>query len=162
MPLVESAQWIGLFGTYLNPGYSRDEVNAALDKGLVLADLPGVVQIETQKNILMASQKLAMAGQVYPKIERLVITSQTTSPSDTETAYSGTIYTSVDADEYYRTGNTNPYQVVWNIASAAANGAWGSYICIDALGQMINRALTGGVTKSPGSNIIVEFTGSVI
>lgn len=111
-------------------------------------------------NILMATQKLAMANAVYPSIDRLVITSQTATPQDNETSYSGTIYTTVAADEFTRSGNANPYTVGWNILDDDANGSWGSFILVTEAGAMINRALAG-VSKTTGTAKLIIFTGSV-
>jgi hypothetical protein len=112
-------------------------------------------------NIIMASQKLLMANAVYPTIDRLVITSQSGVPVDTETSYTDTIYTTNVAEESLRSGSVNPYQVGWNIRSASANGAWGSFVLINSSGGMINRALAG-VTKSANSAKLVIFTGRVV
>lgn len=125
-----------------------------------LDQLSGLVNYQHVNNILMASQKLLMANAVYPRIDRLVISPDTSNPVDTESSYSA-IYTTSLAEEFARSGNSNPYQVAWNITNPAANGTWGSFILIDANGAMINRALAG-VTKTAGTAKLVQFTGSVV
>lgn len=123
--------------------------------------MPGIKWVASYNNLLMASQKLKMAQAVYPNIDRLVITSQTTAPADNETAYTGVIYTSTPADEFSRNDNQNPAIIQWNITAEAANGPWGSFILIDSTGNMINRALAG-ITKASNTNKIIQFTGRVV
>jgi len=162
LPIRENLDCFGLFSVYQHNLADLYSVKIALRHGVPLAKVPGLELIGHDTNIVMASRKLAMATLVYSTIANLVITSQTSQPTDSETEYSGALYTTTEADEFYRSGNTNPCQIAWNITSSAANGPWGSYVCIDGAGAMINRALTGGVSKSSGSNIIVEFNGSVV
>lgn len=159
--LTERAEYVGIFEIYDNPGYETDYLRCWCRDGNDILDLPGVSLERTDKNIIMAAQKLLMANAVYPRIDRLVITSQTATPVDSETSYSGTIYTSVLADEFSRSNEGNPYQVQWNITSDSANGTWSSLILITAGGEMINRALTS-MTKISGTTKIVQFTGSVV
>lgn len=171
----EAARHRGIFHTWDNLHYSTEELRDVFDywqkkpgrdPGTFSPTelemiLDGLCNYQKCPNIIMATQKLRMANAVYPNIDRLVITSQTSSPSDTETSYSGEIYTSVASDEFYRSGNANPYQVGFNILNDAANGNWGSFILITSTGEMINRALSG-VTKSAGTSKLVMFTGSVL
>lgn len=156
----ESLRHKGVFHCWDNPGYNNADLREMFaEKGiLTLAkELPGYQRVN---NILMASQKLLMANSVYPNIDKLVITNQTSVPSDNESSYSGTIYTTVASEEFTRSGNVNPYTVGWNILTDAANGSWGSFILITQAGAMINRALAG-VTKNAGTAKLVIFTGSV-
>lgn len=111
-------------------------------------------------NTVMATQKLLASNAVWPNIDKLVITNQTGTPSDSETSYIGTIYTTLTTDEFIRSANVNPYQVGWNITASGANGNWGSFITITSSGTMINRALAG-VAKQAGTGKLVLFTGSV-
>lgn len=159
--LIEKINWQGIFTVYLNPGYTTQELRQWRESGYETVDLPGIEALGQRKNILMSAQKLLMAQAVFPNIDQLVITSQSSTPADTETTYSGTIYTTVDADEYYRSTGGNPAQIGWNITSESANGTWGSFILITSTGSMINRALAGSVTKNSGSNLVVDFTGTV-
>lgn len=157
----EHAKHIGVFNVWDNPGYDSDEIKTIIQKyGLdgLSRKMKAYLPIH---NLLMASAKLDMANLVYPSIDKLVITSQTTTPVDSETSYSGTIYTTVAADEYYRSGNGNPYQVGWNIQSNSANGNWGSFVLITSTGTMINRAIAN-VTKTSGTAKLVLFTGTVV
>ncbi len=114
---------------------------------------------QPRKNLLMAVHKLAMANLIFPTIDHLVITADQTSPRDTETTYTA-FYETSDSEETFRTGNTNPYQIAWNVSSASANGTWGSFILVDEYGAMINRALAL-VTKSANTRKLVQFTGRV-
>jgi len=113
------------------------------------------------RNTLMATFKERMSQAVYPLIERLVITNQTSTPVDNETSFDGVIYQTSTADEFSRSGPTNPFVVAWNIPPTVANGAWGSFVTIDAAGNLINRALAGYVKRS-GESVIVEFTGRIV
>lgn len=158
--MIESVLWNGVFSVYTNPGYSTEELNELTRAGIPFTQIDGLELIETRPNLLMAAQKLAMANQVFPAIDKLVITSQSTPPVDTETSYSGTIYTTVAADEFGRSGNGNPYTVSWNLGPSTANGTWGSFILINSDGAMINRALAN-IVKATGSRKIVHFEGSV-
>lgn len=156
----ENATHTGVFHVFDNPGYSTDELRALFaELGLdgFMRHLPGY---ERRQNLLMSAQKLAMANAVYPTIDSLVLTSQTSIPVDSETSYSGTIYTANISQEFTRSGNVNPYILGWNITSESANGPWGSFITLNSNGVMINRALAG-VTKKSGATKLVMFTGTV-
>ena len=157
----ENAQYVGIFSVFTNKHYTTEALRQWCESGRRIEDLVGVELVDISRNILMADRKQAMANAVYPNIDRLVITSQTSTPEDTETGYSGTMYTTVTADEFSRSASGNPYTVQWNITTDTANGNWGSFILIDSGGSMINRALAG-VTKASGTSKIVQFTGSVI
>lgn len=149
-----------VFGYDINPNFDVNELGYWVDYDF--DKLPGFSKLATCHNLLMAPQKLAMANAVYPSIATLVITNQTTSPVDTETAPGGaTIYTTLPADEYLRSADGNPYQVGWNIISDSANGTWGSFCLLNGSGQLINRALAG-ITKNAGQGRLVLFTGSVV
>lgn len=161
LDLTENIRWEGIFLVYENPCYTTEELKEWRASGREVSELPFIKPIGRRKNLLMASQKLLMAQAVFPNIDSLVITSQTSSPADTETTYSGTIYTASSTEEYYRSTSSNPAQIGWNITSESANGTWGSFILITSTGAMINRALAGSVTKSSGSNLVVDFTGTV-
>lgn len=156
----ESLQHIGIFHTWDNPGYSTAELRRWMANGRDFRDLPDLLNHQQAKNLLMAAQKLVMANAVYPTIASLAITSQTSTPQDNETAYTGLIYRATETEEFTRTGRVNPYTVGWNINSATANGTWGSFILLNSDGQMINRALAG-VTKTSNTSKLVVFTGSV-
>jgi hypothetical protein len=156
----ETAQFIGTFDCWDNPGYDADYLRRWMEAGKPLGELPGISGNGPVFNLLMASQKLLMANAVYPGIDRLVISGDTSLPIDSETSYTAA-YTTGEAEEFYRSGNGNPYQVAWNITSSSANGTWGSFILVDAGGAMINRALAG-VTKTAGTAKLVQFTGSVV
>jgi hypothetical protein len=155
----EHASHTGTFRIYDNPGYSLKQLRQWLSEGRPLDALIGFRSPIVKKNLLMASQKLAMANAVYPAIDRLIITSQTAPPVDSETSYTGVIYEAGASEEAQRTPG-NPYQVMWSIVSSDANGNWGSFVLVDAAGNMINRALAG-VTKQANTGKIVTFTGSV-
>lgn len=150
----------GYFHCWDNHEYSTEDLRQIVKRGINLSALKGLGNYHLKKNILMADQKLLMANAVYPGIDKLVITSQTATPADNETGYSGTIYTTVAGDEFTRSGNVNPYTVGWNILSDSANGNWGSFILITNTGAMINRALAG-VSKTSGTAKLVIFTGTV-
>jgi hypothetical protein len=155
----ERAKHIGIFRMWDVPG----EVDSralwySYHHNIDLAEVLGDPTI--RQNLLMANQKLAMAAAVYPNIDRLVITSQITAPNDSETSYSGALYTTTSVDEFFRSGISNPYRISWKITSSTANGPWGSLILIDASGNMINRALAG-TSKLAGVTKIVDFTGRV-
>ena len=158
--MIETPRYKGIFTVYDNPWYKTEELELWVRHGKRFEDLPGISILEQMSNILMASQKLAMANAVFPNIDKLVITNQTSTPVDSETSYSGTIYTSVPSDEFYRSANANPYRMGWNITASGANGTWGSFVLITPNGTMINRALAG-VTKDAGTAKIVDFQGSV-
>jgi len=155
--MQENPKHTGRFDVFEHPGYSTEEL-----RGLIAADhLDKITKVATCHNLLMAAQKLAMATAVYPTIATLVITNQSTSPVDTETAPGAVvIYTTVAVDEYLRSAAGNPYQVGWNIINDSANGTWGSFCLLTASGVLINRALAG-VTKNAGQGRLVLFTGSV-
>lgn len=158
--MIETLQHKGVFHAFDNPGYSNEELREVFRA----AGIDGLRDIlpnyERRFNLLMASQKLIMANSVYPKIDALVITSQTGTPVDTESSYSGVMYTTNLAEEFTRSGNTNPYIVGWNVINDAANGVWGSFILVTSTGAMINRALAG-ITKVTGTAKLVLFTGTV-
>ena len=156
----EIAQYKGTFAAFDNYEYSTEEIREILRRGIPLWTLKGLVNAQVKKNVLMASQKLAMATAVYSTIDRLVITNQTSIPSDAETSYTGAIYTSLPGDETSRSEANNPYTVSWNIVSDTANGSWGSFVLINSTGAMINRALAG-ITKISGTAKLIMFTGSV-
>lgn len=134
-------------------------VGRLLRDGHSLEDL-GLPNTQIVHNVIMDTFKLAAVTAVYGQIDKLRITNQTTTPASSETSSSGTIYTTVAPDEYYRSAVANPYRVGWQIRDSAANGTWGSLILLDAVGNMINRALAG-VTKTAGVIKIVDFQGSV-
>lgn len=160
--MIEAVRHIGLFEVYHNAKHSEDTLRSWLADGRRLQDLDGLILEAQCKNLLMSAQKLLMAQSVYPNIDKLVITSQTAAPSDDETSYSGTIYTTVAADELARSLSTeNPYTVQWNLTTESANGVWGSFVLITSGGVMINRALAG-ITKLSGQSKIITFTGSVV
>lgn len=155
----EKPQYIGVFTVFDSTEIPTEELQEwCIDRPL--AEYPGLKMVSAHQNILMASQKTLMANAVYPNISKLVITSQTTTPQDNETSYSGLIYQTVAADEFSRSGGGNPYNIAWNITSNSANGVWGSFILVTSGGSMINRALAG-VSKSSGQGRIVQFSGSV-
>lgn len=156
----EFGKHIGIFHIWDNPGYTTDQIREWLARGHALESLQGLGQPQVVKNILMASQKLAMSNAVYPNIDHLVITSQTGIPSDSETSYSGVLYETDLSEEFTRSGNENPFIVGWNVLDDGANGSWGSFILVDSGGNMINRALAG-VTKTSGTGKLVVFTGTV-
>jgi hypothetical protein len=158
--MIEVIRHTGIFHAWDNPGFDNDELRRMWERGGMKELCVRLRNYERRKNILMASQKLLMANAVYPNIDRLAITSQTSTPTDAETSYSGTLYTTQAAEEFTRSGNVNPYTVGWNILSDSANGTWGSFILITNSGAMINRALAG-VTKASGTAKLVIFTGSV-
>lgn len=152
--MIEAPKYNGVFGVWTYPiGLTEDELKEWRRHDRVILD-------SCATNILMATQKALMAAAVYPNIDRLVITTQTSTPQDNETSYSGTIYTTTASDEFSRSGGGNPYTVAWNITSNTANGSWGSFVLIDSAGNMINRALAG-VSKSSGQGKIIQFTGRV-
>lgn len=159
--IVEIPKHQGVFTVFDHPGYSTEWLKHWTEMGNPIEKINGLKICKVATNLIMASQKLLMAQAVYPNIDRLVITNQTTTPADTETSYSGTIYTTVAGDEFFRSDETNPYQVAWSITTDSANGNWGSFVLITSTGAMINRALAG-VTKLSGTGKIVQFTGSVI
>ena len=157
----ETIKHTGIFHVYDHPGYDTEVLRDWLNQGLSPLLLPGVDNYQRRPNIIMAAQKLLMANAVYPTITSLAITSQTSTPTDSETEYTGLIYQAGVSQEFTRSGNTNPYTVGWNILSDDANGTWGSFILLNETGAMINRALAG-VSKSSGTAKLVIFTGSVI
>jgi hypothetical protein len=114
---------------------------------------------EPRKNLLMAVHKLAMANLIFPTIDHLVITADTTAPRDTESTYTA-FYETSPSEVTLEALNTNPAQMAWNIQSASANGTWGSFILVNEYGEMINRALAL-VTKSANTRKLVQFTGRV-
>ena len=152
----------GVFDVYENTmNLSSDELRQYMAEGVDIVKIPGTCLVGPKPNVLMQAQKIKMAQAVYPAIDRLIITNQTSTPSDTETGYTGAIYTSVETDEFYRSGpSQNPYQIAWNINADSANGAWGSFVLVDAFGSMINRALAG-ITKNSSTSILVQFSGLV-
>ncbi len=157
----EILQHVGMFEIWDGvPGWDTARIRAWLARGNPFERIPGISQPQVAKNLLMASQKLAMANAVYPTIDHLVITSQTTLPSDSETSYSGVIYEADASLEITRSEDGNPYKVGWNIQDDLANGIWGSFILVKADGSMINRALAG-ITKISGQSKWVVFTGLV-
>lgn len=155
----EGIKHTGIFHVWDNP-LSPEETRAVWEAHGLDGLFNRLTGYQRRHNILMAAQKLIMANAVYPRIDKLVITSQTASPNDAETSYTGTIYQTTAADEVLRSGNSNPYQVGWNITASGANGTWGSFVLVDGTGTMINRALAG-VTKAANSAKLVIFTGSV-
>lgn len=155
------ANHAGVFTVFDNTGYSTEELRAILRAGVDPHALAYLSQAEERKNILMAPMKALMARSVYPLIAKLVLTTQTATPVDTETAWSGTIYQTVASDEVTRdSDDSNPYRVGWNIASDGANGNWGSFVLATEGGAIINRALAG-VTKTAGAAKLVIFQGRV-
>lgn len=150
----------GIFRIWDNPGWSTELLREWISRGFAPHEIPGLGEPVVVKNLLMASQKLLMATAVYPTIDRLIITSQTGLPVDSETSYSGTLYETSPGEEITRSGNVNPYTVGWSIQDDAANGSWGSFVLVTSTGAMINRALAG-VTKTSGTAKLVMFTGEV-
>ena len=157
--MFENCRHIGLFEVYDHNQLSNEQLLDIM-MGPGFANSKHLKNRRLCRNILMASQKLSMANAVYPTIDRLAITNQTGLPADTETSYSGTIYTTNASEEFTRSGNVNPYTVGWNILTDSANGTWGSFVLITQSGAMINRALAG-ITKFSGTAKLVMFTGSV-
>lgn len=156
----QTLQYQGIFTAADLPADADERmIRRLLRDGVPLSEL-GLPNTQEIRNIIMDAYKLAAVTAVYGQIDRLAITSQTSTPSSSETSYSGALYTTAVADEYYRSGLTNPYRVGWQIRDASANGTWGSMILITSTGSMINRALAG-VTKTAGVVKIVDFQGSV-
>jgi hypothetical protein len=153
-------QFKGVFHVLDNPGYETRELSQWVEKGNLLTALPGLRLAKICPNSIMAYWKREAAEAVFSKIDHLKITNQTALPTDTEETYSGLIYSTKPTEEYFRSGNENPYQVGWNILSDDANGTWGSFVLVDAGGRMINRALAG-ISKTSGVGKIVYFTGTV-
>lgn len=158
----ERLSYMGLFQAYTHQlGPSTLKNALSLIKQGWQPEEVGLKTVKLTTNTLMADFKRQMAALVFPKIDRLVITNQTSTPQDNEAVYSGVIYSAGPDEELSRSvGEVNPFSVAWNITSNDANGNWGSFILIDGGGNMINRALAG-ITKTANQNIVVEFTGSV-
>ena len=156
----EQHRHVGIFHCFDNPWLGNDDLNAIMAEFGLAGFEKYLKNYQRRPNILMATQKLAMANAVYPNIDHLVITSQTTTPQDNETSYSGTIYTTGASEEFTRSGNVNPYTVGWNILSDSANGTWGSFVLATQAGAMINRALAG-ISKTSGTAKLIVFTGTV-
>jgi hypothetical protein len=164
LEMIETPRYKGRFDVWSHPGFSTSRIAFyAREYGPDPAFWPvgPFTHDGPVFNLLMASQKLLMAQAVFPNVDHLVITNQTTDPVDTETATGGTtIYSTVSTEEYMRSGNVNPYQVGFNIITDSANGTWGSFCLVTAAGVLINRALAG-VTKTAGQGKLVLFTGTV-
>lgn len=118
----QTLQYQGIFTAADLPADADERmIRRLLRDGVPLSDL-GLPNTQEIRNIIMDAYKLAAVTAVYGQIDRLAITSQTSTPSSSETSYSGTLYTTAVADEYYRSGLTNPYRVGWQIRDASANG----------------------------------------
>jgi len=159
--MKEIAKHAGIFHVWdVVPGWDMSHLRDWLARGNAFYSIPGIGAPCVVKNILMATQKTAMANAVYPTIDHLVITSQTNPPSDSETGYTGVLYETDSSIEINRSEEGNPFVVGWKIPVDDANGTWGSFILVNSDGDMINRALAG-VTKTSGQEKWVVFTGSV-
>lgn len=159
--LIEQVRFVGRFDVWDHPGYSTEFLRRYMEENLEgLFTLPGMKASKPVFNVVMAAQKQIAGEYVYSTIDHLVITDQTDTPADNETDWTGTIYTTSTAEEYYRSAGGNPYQVGWNITSSSANGTWGSFVCVTSTGAVINRSLAG-TSKASGEGKIVMFSGSV-
>lgn len=159
---IEKSKSKGVFSVYeVDDECNLEELKSWMQSGHSIESFPGTQFIRSDRNILMSSLKLAALNTIYGSADHLVITNQTSTPVESETSYSGTIYSTVENDEFFRSLSTNPIRIAWIIGPSSGIGTWGSYILVDSANTMINRALTGGVTKSNGQTLIVEFQGSL-
>lgn len=160
--MIQKVQFRGVFTIADLPDHvDLDIVSRCFDAGLQMEDLPWrLPNLQRIENVVMDSYRLKAVEAVYHQIDRLVITTQTTQPSSAETEYTGTKYTTVATDIYYRSGISNPYRIGFQVRDPAANGSWGSFVLIDSNGVMINRALAN-TSKTAGAAKIVDFQGTV-
>lgn len=160
--MIQPIQFQGVFTIADLPDHvDMNIVKMCMEAGYNLEDLPyRLPNLQKVYNVVMDTYRLEAVEAVYHQIDKLVITTQTSQPSSSETSYSGTKYTTIATDIYYRSGITNPYRIGFQIRDAAANGSWGSFVLIDQNGVMINRALAN-TSKAAGAAKIVDFQGTV-
>jgi hypothetical protein len=156
--MLDQLEWKGLYRIFDNPGHETDYLRFLVQKGHDLSDF--CQQTDEFENTVMSSYKQIMLDSSFGLAENLVITSQTFTPADNETGYTGVKYISTPADIIYKTQGTNPFSMGFNIRNSFANGDWGSLILVTASGQMINRALAN-TKKETGKAKIIDFRGLI-
>lgn len=158
--IITGLNWLGRF-TWLDvsPDLLPD-VKKWLEYGNPLSTFLWGKPTGQADNILMDAYLLAAVEATYQKIDRLVITNQTSSPQSNETGYTGALYTTIAGDEFFRSPLQRPYRIAWTIGSTSGNGNWGSYCLIDANGNLINRAIAN-TSKKGGTSRVIEFEGTV-
>lgn len=160
----DKIRYKGIFRVWDSPYTSEDATEYLqwyVAKGGRFEDIPGVKPDEEMTNTVMQAFKLDMINASFGLADRLIITNQTTTPQDNETSYPGVFYTSTVGDLIYKSNNTNPFRMGFNIRSSAANGTWGSFILVTADGRMINRALAN-TSKKSGVAKIIDFEGRLL
>jgi hypothetical protein len=117
-------------------------------------------------NLVMETWKESMCETLWDTATKLLITSQTTTPTATETTpATGILYEATSSHELSRQAG-NPYRIAYQINDVDASSRspfvnWGSLCWVTSSDELINRVLVP-VTLKANYSMFIELEASIV